>query len=371
MNREHMLGLGLSLVLGSLSGCSTEDPAFNITPRPIVWTTTQSSDLLQVRRLSGVLDAAERADLSFEVGGKVESVASSLGDEVKQGQVLAVLDGASYALTQQSATSSVQEARALHLEAQNEYRRQSELFGKGWASEAALEDAQARLDTAASAVEVAQARLDLTREDLGDTTLRAPYDGRIVSRLIEPSQAVRAGQTVLQIEGYRGLELSVLVPETMIGKLEQGQRYRAHSPVAPGLTVMAEISEIGSRAANANAFPVTLRLLEPHEPLRAGMTAEVDFRFQDRSPAGEEGTPIRIPLTAVLPGADQKSYAFVYLAPSGVVRKREVHVANVVGNELVITKGLAPGEVIATVGVEYLHDGQAVRLMGVGVEQFN
>ncbi len=363
-----------SLLLCSLiflSSCSEEEATTKAIPKPIVWIKTQSTDLSQVRRISGVLQATESANLSFEVSGKVESVSVSLGEDVIKGQVLAVLDEASYELTKKSAQGSLQEAQALLIEAQNEYNRQSNLFDKGWVSKSALDNARASMDTAKSAVDIAKAQLDLTQEDLGDASLRAPYDGKIVSRLIEPSQTVRAGETVLQIEGYGGLEVAALVPETMIGNITKGQIYQTQYPAIPNLSLEAEITEIGSRAESANAFPVTLLIKENNEQLRGGMTAEIDFTFEGRGRTGYTGEAVKIPPTAILPGADQKTYAFVYDEAAGVVRKREIQTENIINNEILISKGLKPGEIIATAGVEYLHDGQAVKLMGVGIEQFN
>jgi len=366
--RVRLLVLGCLLLL---SACAKEVPEIEIIPKPIVWLKTQAANLSQVRRISGILRAAEGTDLSFEVSGKVDAVRVSLGADVKAGQVLAELDEASYALTKKSAQGSLQEANAVLVEARNEFQRRSNLFEKGWVSQSALDSAKAVLDTAKSAVNVAKAQLDLTQEDLGDTALRAPYDGKIVARLIEPSQTVVAGATVLQIEAYEGLEVSALVPETIIGNLKQGQFYKTHYPVVPGLTIEAEITEVGSRAESANAFPVTLLLQETHQALRTGMTVEVDFTFEGRGRTGYVGEIIKVPPTAILPGKDQKVYVFVYDEVLGVVHKREIQTENVINNEVLVSKGLKPGEIIATAGVEYLHDAQAVRLMGVGAEQFN
>ncbi len=354
-----------------LSSCSEEEPSTKVIPKPIVWIKTQSTDLSQVRRISGVLQASESANLSFEVSGKVEKVFANLGDNVAKDQVLASLDEASYELTKKSAQGGLQEARAVLTEAQNEFQRQSNLFDKGWVSKSALDNARAAMDTAKSAVDIAKAQLDLTQEDLGDTALRAPYDGKIVSRLIEPSQTVRAGETVLQIEGYGSLEVAALVPETIIGNIKKGQLYKTQYPAIPNLSLEAEITEIGSRAESANAFPVTLLLKENNEQLRGGMTVEIDFTFEGTGRTGYKGQAVKIPPTAILPGADQKAYAFVFDEAANVVRKREIQTETVIDNDILISKGLQPGEIIATAGVEYLHDGQAVRLMGVGTEQFN
>lgn len=354
-----------------LTACSEEKPEIKVAPKPIVWIKTQNAASSQIRRIPGTLQAAEKADLSFRVGGKVDEVLVDLGAAVKRDQVLARLDESTYELTTKSAEGSLQKANAVLIETQNEYRRQSDLFKKGWVSKAALDNAQAALDQARSSVEVSKAELNLTKKDLGYTELLSPYDGKIVARTVEPSQTIQAGQTILQIEGYDGLEVSALVPETIIGNLKQGQFYKTRFPAVPGISLEAKITKIGSRAESANAFPVTLLLQEKNDTLRAGMTAEVDFTFEGRGRTGYSGQVVKIPPTAILPGEDQKSFAFVYDETAGVVRKREIQTENIINNEIMISKGLKPGEIIATAGVAYLHDGQAVRLLGVGTKQFN
>lgn len=354
-----------------LASCSKQESQRQETPRPIMWVKTESSDMSQIRRLTGVLQASESADLSFEVGGKVQIVNANLGDLVSNGDILAKLDISNFELNKRSAIGNLQEARAVLVEAENEFRRQSNLFEDGYASEAAVESAKASLDTAKSSVDIATAQLNLTEENLKDTALLAPYNGRIVARFIEPSQTIPAGQTAFQIEGEDGLEVSVLVPETIIGNLRQGESYRTYFPVLPGVSLVAQITEIGTRAGTANAFPVTLLLKESQKELRAGMSAEVDLIFTEQSANGQNIQIIRIPPTAVLPGPFQKSFAFVYDESSGSLQMREIQIANVVENDILISSGLEPGEIIAVAGVEYLYQGQSVRLMGVGTEQFN
>ncbi len=372
MNKSKIL-VSLFACTLLLTGCFEDEQQSNAEPRPIAWMRTISNDMGQVRRISGVLQATESANLSFEVGGKVKTVNVSLSDVVKKGDVLADLDESSYRLTTKAAQGNLQEARAKLTEAQNEFQRQSNLHKQGWVSKAAYDNAKAALDSATSAVDVAQAELDLTNKDLGDTALKAPYDGKITARLMEPSQQVSAGETVITIEGEQGLEVSVLIPETIISNLVRGNVYMVKFPAAPNLSIEGKVTEISSQAESANAYSTTLLLTKEHPSLRAGMTAEVDFTFKDKETEGTnyQGSTVTVPPTAILPGADQKLYVFVFDENEKVVRKREISAESVINNEIIVSKGLKPGEIIATAGVVYLNEGQAVKLIDVGVKTFN
>tara|TARA_A100000171_G_C2139703_1_gene153886 strand:+ start:2233 stop:3393 length:1161 start_codon:yes stop_codon:yes gene_type:complete len=358
-------------VLISIIGCSEELPPQNNHPRPIAWIKVSESDLCQVRRLSGILKSAETTKLSFEIGGKILGVHANLGDQVQKGQILAELDERSYQLNSQASKGKVQEAKAQLIDAENEFKRQLKLFKQGWTSKSKFDNARAAFDRAKSSVKIAQAQLDLSQKDLIDTTLRAPYDGRITARKIEPSQQVNAGQTCFEIEGNNGLEISVLVPETLIDFIEKNHPYKAYVPAIQSPSLKASVTEIGSQAEIANAFPVTLLLEKAPSSLRAGMTAEVDFTFMGRGRTGYTGSVIKVPPTALAAGEKQTTHVFVYDPKTHLVHKRQVQTENINNNEVMISKGLKPGEIIATAGVNYLHEGQKVSLLGTGPRKYN
>lgn len=372
----HLKSLAVFATLAAgLTGCTEEaEPPAEVI-KPIAWTRAVSADLETVRRISGVLKAAERADLSFLVGGRVEGVNVNLGDEVTAGQVLATLDEASFELSARATEGEVHEAKARLVEAEAEFERQKDLNDKGWASVSALDNARRLLNTAQSAVEIAEARLELSKKDLRDTALRAPYDGTIVARRIEPSQQVTAGQVVIEIEGQEGLEVSVMAPENIVGALSNGGVFPARFPAQPTLSLDAQITEIGSQAESANAFPVTLLLQFQSElersRLRAGMTAEVDFRFASSGRTGYDGKAVKVPPTALMSSEGQGAFVYVFDEGEGVVRRRDVQTEDVSDNDVLLSRGLEPGEIIAVAGVAFLHDGQKVRLLDVGVKTFN
>ena len=134
---------------------------------------------------------------------------------------------------------------------------------------------------------------------------------------------------------------------------------------------IGEITELGSRAESANAFPVTALVTNPPIDLRAGMTAEVDFVFTGMGRTGYTGDIYRLPIDAIIAGQGQNSYVFVFDTESQTVSRRQVQTENILNNEIMISSGLNPGEIIATAGVNYLQDGQIVKLLDKHVQQYN
>lgn len=361
----------LLLPLFLVWGCSDAPPSSDPLVRPIAWTQVQSGKLEQVRRLSGTIAPVEATSLSFEVSGKIQRVAVNLGERVTRGQELARLDQRSFSLSLQSAQAAYEQAQAALTEARNEFNRYAELVDQGVVSQSGFDNAKAAYESSKSAAAVAKAQLDIARKNLQDSVLLAPYDGIITKRLIEPSQLVAAGQTALEIEGEHGLEVHMMVPETIIQELHNGMQLPVRFPVLPGLEMSGSVSEIGTRAETANAFPLTVVLDAQDNRLRAGMTAEVDVTFEGAGRTGFRGKGVKVPISALLADSGHSVVVFVYDAAQQVVRKRVVQTENILNNEVFISDGLNEGEIIATAGVAFLRDGQKVTLLEDRLQLFN
>ena len=365
---------GLTAALAT--ACSDKTTQTDPPPRLIAWEKAQAADSAEQRKLTGVLQSAERAPISFEVGGRVASVAVEIGDTFEAGDVLASLDQRTYRLTLEERRSQLRQAKAARVEAQRDYERQQTLHGEGWVSQAGYDTALARLQTAESRVETAAARLGIAEEDMADTTLEAPYGGTVAERLIEPSQQVQPGQRVFEIRGQGGgLEVSATVPETLVDRLKKGSRHTVTLPARPDMKLQARLTEIGSEAIRRNAFPVTLTLSQAPDDLRTGMTAEITFDLNEPSAKlGEDaptGTAVTIPASAYLSGTGSRTVAFVYDPETATLTRTEITVADIRDNRAYVTQGLSPGDIVATKGLPYLEDGQKVQRLGIGVARYN
>ena len=146
-----MLGMAAELAI-PLAGCGEEVAAPPSAPRPIAWTEVVPAEDGTIRTLSGVVRAIQRAPLSFEVAGRIDTLGVDIGDHFDAGIVLASLDPRTFELELAERTSELAEAEATEAEAASEYERQRRLFRSGWVSEAAYDRALAALETARSRV---------------------------------------------------------------------------------------------------------------------------------------------------------------------------------------------------------------------------
>jgi len=272
-----------------------------------------------------------------------------------------VLDKKPYELDVQAARAELRKAEADMAQKRSELERQRALFAKGWIAKSRLEQHQSAYESAVGQVNVATSKLSLSRRDLANTELAAPFDGTISEKLVDPFTDVKAGQKLFEIDASGALEVAFDVPENTIGRLSLGMPVTITFTTPNSCRCSGRITEIGSKAGKANAFPVKASLVDPPETARSGMSAEVQVRLQNDS----ETTGYFVPIGAIAPAPDQKQghgYVFVYHAQSGTVKKVLVRGAGVQEN-LVAVEGVKPGDVIAVAGVHFLTDGQKVKLM--------
>ncbi|MCB2100088.1 MAG: efflux RND transporter periplasmic adaptor subunit [Rhodobacterales bacterium] len=355
----------LGLAGGLLAACDDPPPPEPTPIRALKTVTVTDPASGRVRRFSGLVEATNTAPLGFQVPGHVVEVAVGTGDTVAEGQVLARLDPTPFDLDVQAAEADVGKARAEFDKARQDHERKQDLFAKEWVSRAALDQAVSAFESARGALSYATTKLNLAKRDRALTVLKAPYGGTVASRQVEPFQDVGAGQTLLTINASGALQVALDIPETVIGEVSVGQPVGIHFPSVAQCACRGRVTEIGSVAASANAFPVKVGLIDPPAAVRAGMTAEATFVLRDEG----QGPAFLVPLSAIAPGPEKDSgYVFRYTPDPaadglGTVNRVAVENIGVEGNMIAIGAGLSAGDVIAVAGVSFLADGQRVRLM--------
>ncbi|WAJ69245.1 efflux RND transporter periplasmic adaptor subunit [Catenovulum adriaticum] len=359
------------IAITCLNACQPTEAPKELVDRSIAWMQVQQHQLTQVRHIAGELQPVDFAPLSFQVAGKVEKVWVKLGDKVKAGDKLAQLQPENYQLSLQAAQGNLHKAQANYADKKAEFERFKKLKAEQLVSLSAFDNAKSLYESAKSTVEVATTEYNIARKNLNDTQLFAPYDGHISQRLIEPSQQINVGQTALTIEASNGLEVSVLVPETLIKNIKPGLTCQVTSQVIPNQTLNAQVTEISNTAQGANTFPVILNLTTQNPELKAGMSVEVAFKFNGTGRSGYQGNTVKIPVAALLAGANQQAFVFVYQQQSHTLKKVAVQTENIIDNQVLVSKGIKPGDIIATAGVSFLKDGQSVKLLEKQITIFN
>jgi multidrug efflux system membrane fusion protein len=345
-----------------LSACKEQVPELVERIRAIKTVTVTERASGQLRKFSGVMEATDKSSLSFEVSGNVQKMLVKVGDKVKKGQVIAVLDKRPFQLNVEASEAALGRAKVQLADKKADMDRYERIrkLDPGAVSQASLDQSKAAYQSAQNQVSYATSQLNLARRDLEKTELRAPFDGVIGEKHVEAFQEVIRGKPIFNIFAEGAMEASIQIPETIIKKVYVGLRGEIRFPTEPDHVYKGAVSEVSSVAGAANAFPVKVALLNPRERVRPGMTAEVSFLFS----GADEEVPYLIPISALAPGDDEaRAYVFVFDPETSTVKKTPIQGGGVTDNDVVVTKGLKGGDIVAVAGVSFLRDGQKVKLM--------
>jgi RND family efflux transporter MFP subunit len=349
----------LLCVIASLMACK-EKPEIIEVVRSIKTMTVSEQPTEKIRKFSGQVAAVNSSGLSFEVGGQVESVEVDIGDRVKKGDVLSVLDPEPYQLDVDAAEAELIKARENVTKTNAEYERQKRIFEQGAGAERYVEVSEYNYKAAKSAVNFQIAKLDLAKRNLRKTKLTSPYDGVIAWRAVEPNEKVLAGQKILEINATGRMEVQLAVPETNIDLIHIDDPVTISFPTLPDESAYGRISYIGGAAVKANAFPVKVALMNPSGKVKPGMTAEANLSIKDEN----RKSGYLVPMQAVMPSPEpDRGYAFVYDPGTSTVKKKPVRSRGTADKRVIIDEGLDAGDIIAVAGVSFLADGLEVKLL--------
>jgi len=386
MKRTLMIAL-CTLILGA---CSEEKTVQKLV-KPVSTMIIGETKTYESRVVSGVVQPSDTTQLSFEVTGKVQEVYFELGEGFEKGQPLAKLDQINYELAVKEREGQLSEAKARLLESRRDFERKSDLVKDGAVSKSQFDISKSQFETAKDQVDIAKARLGMAKEDLDDTTLKAPYKGTVAARMIEPSQRVSPNMAAFTVQGVNGLEVSVLVPESLLSSISIGKVASIEIP-AVNMDFNAVIKEIGTAAEDASSFPVTLKInSEDTQKLKPGMSAEVTLEF-DRVQEFAEG--FKLPVNALLAESENRHFVFKLTKPETIsqnnangqeaiapeqtqnpdefiLTKAPVEIIQLFDQHAVVGGDLKEGEIIVDAGLPFLSDGLKVTPISKGVNRYN
>ena len=256
---------------------------------------------------TGVLEATKMVSVGAQVSGQVKKMYVQLGDQVKQGQLIAQIDSVRQENDQKTAEASIknQQAQLAVKDAnlakvQAEYNRQKAMYAQDATSRSELESALAnykiaQADITAINAQIEQSRLTLAtaKEDLGYTRIVAPMDGTIVAIVTEEGQTVNANQsapTIVKLAKLNDMTIKAEISEADVMKVEKGQRvyfttlgdsetkhYATLRQVEPAPSSINNENSNSSTSSSSTAIYYNALFDVPNEDgkLRIDMTAQV------------------------------------------------------------------------------------------------
>ncbi len=172
---------------------------------------------------TGYVSNTEESVLGATLTARVASTPVEEGQSVRAGDVLIRLESAEAAAAVEQARGNARQADATLAEARRQFRRQQQLFAQGFISQAALDAEDKKVRLAAALADTAHAAVTQAGAHLDEFTVRAPADGRLVSRQVEAGDLVTAGKPVLTFARQGRGEVRLDVDERYLARLAVGQ----------------------------------------------------------------------------------------------------------------------------------------------------
>jgi membrane fusion protein (multidrug efflux system) len=324
-------------------GCSSRTEALPIAgaaDKPISVETADVTldDVQRSVEVTGTLAPWEEAVVSLEAEGRLVKVAVDLGDPVRKGQVLALIEPQEYEFKKSQAEAELAAA-------ESDFKRTEDLAKKEMSTPQQLDENRRRL-------EVARTAADLARKKLADTSLMAPIDGMVSKRLINVGEYVRIGTPAFQIVRITPLKLKADVPERYVSDVTIGAAITVEYEALLDKPLTGTIVRVSPTVAvDSRSFPVEAKIENPKGSVKPGTFARASILIAKPERA------------LVVPEAAVASFAGtprVFVLQDGKARERVIEVSGKNKGRFIVAKGLSDGEKVIVTGLETLSDGRPV-----------
>ena len=338
----------------AVSACGGKPEADTTSASSLAVTLVQAQPRVIQRTVvvSGPVAAYEEMQLGVEISGaRVTALKVDVGQQVRKGQVLLELDHRTLDSDLQQASAGLSEAEAGVALAHANLARGELLVKDKYISASQLDElraartqAQARRNTARAARDAAQLRRDFAE-------LRAPADGVISKRLVQPGQVVAAGTELLRLIRDGRLEWRAELPEDDLARVQPGATVLLPSSAG---TVSGRIRAVSPGVDSQTRTGTIYADLPEPGPLQPGSYVE------GRIVTGA-GNALMVPAASVV---ERDGHAYVYgVDGNKIVHRLRVRTGVEVDGRIEILDGLKAGDAVVEQGAGFLGDGDRVRVV--------
>ncbi|HZF16428.1 MAG TPA: efflux RND transporter periplasmic adaptor subunit [Steroidobacteraceae bacterium] len=283
-----------------------------------------------------------RANEAIEVTAKTSNLITAIrfkeGQAVRRGEVLVELDGT-------QATADLAQAQAALVESKSQYDRSVELIATKALS-------QSQLDQIVATLRANEAKVAASASRLGDTIVRAPFDGHVGLRRVSVGSLVNPGTIMTTLDDTSRIKVDFSVPESQVSVVRPGLAIRAATTAYPGRSFDGTVASVDTRVDPVSrAFGVRAIVPNGEGLLKPGMFLTVRIVESSKD-------AIVVPEQALLP---EEGKQFVYVVVQGKVDKREIRIGRRRPGEVEVLEGLAAGENIVSEGADKLRPGMSVQ----------
>ncbi|HEY6144042.1 MAG TPA: efflux RND transporter periplasmic adaptor subunit [Flavobacterium sp.] len=292
---------------------------------------------------NGSFEPIQQLTFCAEKSGKVISVLVKEGDYVTAGQALLTVRG-------DVINVNAQTAKAAYDNAKSDYDRYDNAYKSGGVTKQQLDQAKLALTNATN-------NLKQANINVGDTKVKAPINGFINKKYIEPGSILTGmpASSLFDIVNVSKLKLNVAVNESQVASLKLGNTINVTSSVFPDKTFSGKITFIAAKADESLNFPVQIEIANnPEKSLKAGMYGTANFGSKQKQ-------KLKIVPRNAFVGSVSNNEVFV--VENGTAKLKKVTAGRILGEQVEIIDGLSDGDTVIVTGQINLQDGNAVEVI--------
>jgi len=296
--------------------------------------TIRLQNIVDAGNYTGTFEPNKETKISADIQGKINGVLVDVGSHVSKGQTLIQLDNSLLKLQLQTVEVQIEGL-------EDDVKRYTILTEADAVQGVQLEKARLGLKSA----KVQRATL---LEQIGKTSVKAPFNGVVTAKLNEEGGFAAPGVPLLQITDISTLRFTVNVPENDLIQFQNNQTYKINADVFPDVSLSGKVSMIGSKANMGNSFPIQFQVANTKNlSIKSGMFGKVNLSESEQ----EQG--ILIPTSAIM---EENGIAKVYVIKNGKAVLKTITTSKTIGNKTLVSSGLKEDDIIVTNGFINLFD---------------
>lgn len=361
--------LGALLAAG---GCAKPDAVKNDAvekskePTAIKTLTVETGTLIDRLSYTGDIEGEAEIRVFSPIPDRIVSLKAEEGDQVKAGDVLAVIRSSNLTQGVRQAAGGLDAVRAQRVALQDQVDRLQKLKTSGAVTSSQLLAVESQLAGAEAQVRQLEATLGQAQQRKGDSVIRAPIDGVIGQVFMEVGDMAVPQLPVCTVVDMDRVRIKVRVPESDLTRLEPGQPVTFEVAVTGAEArgaVVSRVSPVLDRLSRTATMEIDVE--NKSHDLKPGMLARVKVEVERRENA------VWVPKDAVTVTAEREGDAQLYRAvvvENGKAVERKVLLGLEDGSRVEVLKGLTGREKLVIEGQHLLADGDPVRVVGQGAE---
>lgn len=298
-------------------------------------------DIVAVYSGTAPIEAFAEADVIAKVAGEVREINVEEGDDVKQGQVLARLDGDRLRL-------ELNESEANLRKLQRDYERNVELKDKSLISSGDFDKIKYDL-------EALEASFNLAKLELDYTQIRAPIDGVVSERFVRLGNTLAVNEPVFRITSFDPLVAYLHVPEREYRHIAKGQPVGIDIDALQGLRVIASVTRISPIVdPQTGTFKITIEISDDQRRIKPGMFGRISIVYD------QHVNVLQIPRSAII---EEDGVTTVFVVEDDKAIRKVVQTAYSDRGMIEITSGLSDKDRVIITGQIGLKDDALVTII--------